>query len=132
MGKLLEKKTLWWLLWSGSILVILGPTMLPLSNFVGHSHWDQVRWIPFYGDAFKPLDIGGNVALFAPFGFCLRRALGNPSRKRACAFILLAAAGLATGVEFFQVYCHNRVPSTTDICSNMLGALVGALLSMGG
>ncbi len=28
-------------------VVIVAVTMWPPSTFVGHSHWDQVEWIPF-------------------------------------------------------------------------------------
>ena len=33
---------------------------------------------------------------------------------------------LSLAVELFQVYCHGRLPTTTDIISNALGAYLGA------
>jgi glycopeptide antibiotics resistance protein len=41
----------------------------------------------------------------------------------------VTAVALSTSVEFFQVYCHNRHPSTTDIGTNLLGAVFGVMLS---
>jgi len=32
-------------------------------------------------------------------------------------------------IELFQVYCHNRHPSLTDLVSNTTGGLIGAFLS---
>ena len=43
--------------------------------------------------------------------------------------IVGAAIVLSTGVELFQVYCHGRLPTTTDIISNALGAYLGARLA---
>jgi glycopeptide antibiotics resistance protein len=115
-----------WLIW---IVVILGLTTMPWMNFVGHSHWDQVRWIPFYDHPLAMSDILANVVLFVPFGFFLGRALPGASPKRVWTLTLLLSAALSTSVEFFQVYCHNRIPSITDICTNLLGAVFGVLLS---
>jgi len=116
-----------WLMW---IVVILGLTTMPWKNFVGHSHWDLVNSIPFNDQPLAMSDILANVALFVPFGFFLGRALPGSSPKRVWTLTLLLSAALSTSVEFFQVYCHNRNPSTTDICDNVLGAMFGVWLSM--
>jgi len=118
-----------WKLWLIWIVVILGLTTMPWENYVGHSHWDLVNWIPFNDHRFAVEDLLANIALFVPFGFFLGRALSGSSRKRVWTLTLLLSATLSTSVELFQVYCHNRNPSTTDICTNLLGAVVGALLS---
>lgn len=122
---------MWWKLWLIWLGVILGFTTMPWKNYVGHSHWDQVRWIPFYDHPLTLLyDILPNMVLFVPFGFFLGQALFGSSPKRVWILTLVMAATLSTSVEFFQVYCHNRVPSTTDICSNLVGAAFGVWLSM--
>ena len=120
---------MWWKLWLIWIVVILGSTTMPWTNYAGHSHWDMVRWIPFYDHPLAPSDVLANVGLFVPFGLFLGRALPGSSPKRVWVLTLLTAAALSTSVEFFQVYCHNRTPSTTDICTNLLGAVFGAMLS---
>ncbi len=122
---------MWWTVLALWTSIILGVTVLPLANYVGHSHWDQVRWIPFYGHRLDFYDILSNMALFIPFGYLLRRAVHKWSRKHAWELLLLLAVGLATGIEFYQVYCHNRIPSATDICSNCFGAIIGAAISEG-
>ena len=120
---------MWWTLLTVWTVIILGITVLPLANFVGHAHWDQVDWIPFHIDRLDFYDMVGNVAMFVPLGYFLRRAVLVRSRRLAWTLILLFAAGLATGLEFYQVFCHNRVPSTTDIVSNFFGAIIGAAIS---
>jgi glycopeptide antibiotics resistance protein len=111
------------------IIVIVFLTTMPWENYTGHAHWDQVRWIPFYDHTpLALLDILGNVVLFAPFGFFLGRALHSSPLKKVWFLTVLLAATLSISVELFQVYCHNRIPSTTDICTNLLGAALGVLL----
>ena len=117
------------LLW---IVLILMVGVLPLSNFVGHSHWEYIKWVPTAKDLHSPkylidifFDILGNTALFFPLGYFLSRTLisSSPSRQ------LLLAAGiggiLSLGIEFYQVYCHNRFPSIIDVITNVCGTLIG-------
>jgi len=115
-----------WLIWVG---VILGVTTLPLKNYVAHSHWNLVNWVPYNERHLALEDVIGNIALFAPFGFFLKRSLPALSPKRIVIVVLVTAATLSTSVEFFQVYCHNRNPSTTDIFDNVLGAALGSWLA---
>jgi glycopeptide antibiotics resistance protein len=111
-------------LWLLSIALIAGMTTMPWSNYVAHPHWDHVRWIPFY-PRLSVLDIVGNVALFIPFGFFFSQILRGSSLTKRWALLVIIAATLSTAVELFQVYSHNRTPSTTDICTNLLGAILG-------
>jgi glycopeptide antibiotics resistance protein len=113
------------LLWTAVIVCV---TTLPWKNFVGHPHWDHVRWIPFQDHPLALFDIVANVLLFVPFGYFLVRAL--PRRSRALARTLALAAALSASVEYFQVYSHHRMPSTTDILTNVLGAGLGLLLAL--
>ena len=113
------------LLWTAVIVCV---TTLPWKNFAGHPHWDHVRWIPFQDHPLALFDIVANVLLFVPFGYFLVRAL--PRRSRAWARTLALAAALSASVECFQVYSHHRMPSTTDILTNVLGAGLGLLLAL--
>lgn len=120
---------MWWILWATWNIVILGFTVLPVENFVGHAHWDKVRWIPLYNHPSVLFDIVANVALFVPFGYLLKRVLSGRSGRQTWILTFLLAGGISTSIEFYQVYCHNRFPSTTDIGSNLFGAIIGVLIS---
>ncbi|HSL02052.1 MAG TPA: VanZ family protein, partial [Nitrospiraceae bacterium] len=106
--------------------------VLPLSNFVGHAHWEYIKWVPTVEDLRSPKylfdifsDIVGNTLLFFPLGYFVRRLLisSSPSRR------LLLAAGiggtLSLSIELYQVYCHNRFPSIFDVITNVTGTLMG-------
>ena len=106
---------------------------LPFTNFVGHSHWEYVQWLPtaenFRSRRFL-FDIVANMALFLPLGYFLDRSLFATTARRSL-FIAAGAAGLLSlSMEWFQVYCHNRHPSLTDVVSNVTGSLIGAFLSI--
>lgn len=107
--------------------------VLPLSNFVGHSHWEYIKWVPTVEQLQSPLivldlalDIVANVLLFVPFG------LFYAGRAQAKDFSLLApitiALILSCGIELYQVYCHNRSTSLLDILNNGFGAYLGLRL----
>jgi glycopeptide antibiotics resistance protein len=108
-----------------STAVIVAIMTMPWSDYVGHSHWDKVRWVPFYDHPLSSRDILGNVILFLPFGYFYPRSRHG---QRSWCLPILTAAILSTSGEFFQIYTHTRIPSTTDICTNVLGAILGLLL----
>ncbi len=106
--------------------------ILPLKNFVGHAHWEYIKWVPTVADLRSPKylldifsDLVGNTLLFLPLGYFLRRVLtsSNPSRQ------LLIAAGigitLSLSIELYQVYCHSRFPSIFDVITNVTGTVIG-------
>ena len=113
-------------LWLVAVAVIVAVTTMPWSNYLGHPQWDRVNWIPFSDHPL--LEILGNVALFIPFGYFFPQARRGQSLKRSWSLPLITATMLSIGVEFYQVYTHNRFPSTTDICANLLGAILGLML----
>ena len=115
------------------ILVVVVATTLPWSGLQGlqrHSHWDNVRWIPFYSDSFSArfiLDMTVNLLLFVPFGYFYVRS--RPSVHGAVFLrVILMAALFSVGVELVQVFSHTRIPSMTDICTNVIGATIGAAM----
>ena len=112
-----------------SIAAVLAATLLPWSNFVGHSHWGRVHWVPFYGHRLDWLDIAANVALFLPFGYFAGGFLSAllPGKKQL--WVLVGATLLSTLAEFLQIYSHGRYPSATDVGCNVLGAALGLMLS---
>jgi len=116
------------------IVLTLMVGVLPLSSFVGHAHWEYIKWVPIptVEDLRSPKylldissDIAGNTLLFVPLGYFLRRLLTSSSPLRC----VLIAAGigitLSLSIELYQVYCHNRFPSIFDVITNVAGTLMG-------
>jgi len=114
------------------IVLILMVGVLPLSNFVGHAHWEYIKWVPTVEDLRSPKylldifsDIVGNTMLFFPLGYFLRRLLTSSGSSRR----LLLAAGiggtLSLSIELYQVYCHSRFPSIFDVITNVTGTFIG-------
>ena len=42
----------------------------------------------------------------------------------------LSASLLSVSTEIVQGFSHNRIPSMTDVCSNIMGASLGAALQI--
>lgn len=112
-----------------SVAAIVAATVLPWSNFVGHSHWAQVQWLPFYGHRLDWFDIAANVVLFVPFGYFAGGFLSALLPGKKAALVLVGSALLSTLVEFLQIYSHGRFPSATDIGCNVVGAALGLMFS---
>jgi glycopeptide antibiotics resistance protein len=112
------------LFWALSVLTILALTVLPLSDYQGHPHWDRVEWIPFSAGV-RPLDFLANILLFVPFGLFAPFA-GRLSVRRRILLVALAGCLLSLSVEYYQVFCHGRLPTMTDVLANTLGAIAGA------
>lgn len=119
-------------LWLLLAILSVAP-LLPLSNFVGHPHWDHVRWIPFQDFSLSRnmlKDIVGNTLWFMIFGYLLHGRLNEDSRALWTIPIITAVAGgISLSTEFFQVFCHHRIASMTDVICNVLGAGVGSYLA---
>ncbi|SPP65470.1 VanZ family protein [Nitrospira lenta] len=100
------------------------------SDFVGHSHWDYVIWIPPLDEiqTFQFwLDIVVNVTLYAPFAFLFLQYRNSTHRSALVTAVLLGLL-LSCAVELYQVYSHNRRPSPLDIACNLSGTIIGTLL----
>lgn len=105
--------------------------ILPLHNFVGHAHWQYIRWVPTPDQLSSPavlLDLGidaaANILLFVPFGL-LYALRGLDGRSFSPGLLMLMAFTLSFGIEYYQVYCHNRSTSLLDLLDNVLGAYMG-------
>ena len=122
----------WSVLWAAWTVFILMLGVLPLSNFVGHSHWEYIKWVPTAEQLRSPfivleltVDAIANILLFVPFGFSYA---GRTQEKYLSPFALITLALLLScGIELYQVYCHNRSTSLLDILDNVLGAYLGFL-----
>ncbi len=110
--------------------------ILPLHNFVGHAHWQYIRWVPTPDQLSSPavlldlgLDAAANILLFVPFGLLYTlRGLGGKSFSPG--LMMLMAFSLSFGIEFYQVYCHNRSTSLLDLLDNVIGAYIGMRLGL--
>lgn len=112
---------------AGWVAVILAAGILPLRNFVGHSHWEFIQWTipttPWHLRRFY-FDVIANVALFFPLGLLLSRQAGTCTARRVL-MILGGGLLLSAGIESFQLFCHHRHPSPYDIFSNVTGTALG-------
>ncbi len=115
------------------VLLVLMVGILPVSNFVGHSHWEYIKWIPTAEDLRSPkfitdtvLDTVGNIVLFFPLGFLLGVLLHDSGSSRSLIAAVVVAVMLSVGIELYQVYCHNRFPSIYDVITNVAGSVLGS------
>lgn len=122
------------MLWYAWSIVILLVGVLPLRNFVGHAHWQYIRWVPTPDQLSSPailLDLGidavANIFLFIPFGL-LGSLHGSADKRISPRLVMLLAFTLSFGIEYYQVYCHNRSTSLLDLLDNVLGAYIGMKL----
>lgn len=112
-------------LWLASVLLVIS---FPWSKFDGTPHWDNIQWIPFAHRSFHPtvlVEIGANFLAFIPVGYLMVRSLPPGTRHPLLLASLLGLCSSA-GVEFYQVFCHDRVPETTDLFTNGAGTVLGA------
>jgi len=105
--------------------VILAATV-PWTDFVGHTHWRKVQWVPFRSPPVKTIDVIANVLLYIPFGYAWLRA--SPFRARLWHAAALAFV-LSVAVEWSQLYSHSRFPSVQDVLCDVCGAWGGAWLA---
>lgn len=119
------------------ILLILMAGVLPLSNFVGHPHWEYIKWLPTAEELRSPtyildifVDTVANTALFFPLGYFLSRLLTASSPSRPWLLAVGIGSTLSLGIEFYQVYCHSRFPSIFDVVTNVTGTLIGVRVSL--
>lgn len=125
-----DRFRMWRNLWLFWVLLILIVCSYPCGGFHAHAHWDKVGWIPFQNHSFHLLfDDMRNIVLYVPFGFFYVQSW-SPSRTSVILKVALLSALLSIGCEFFQIYCHLRSPSMTDVSTNVLGGVIGAVIAL--
>lgn len=117
------------LLWLAFVLFVIS---LPWWKFDGTPHWENVQWIPFTHLSLHPrvlVETALNILAFIPVGYLTVRSL-SPSTRRP--FLLASFLGLfsSASIEIYQLFCHDRVPSTTDVLMNLVGTAVGVWLAL--
>ena len=73
-----------------------------------------------------------NILGFIPFGFCfsLHRRSVRPNQPAAnFLFVILTGATVSLTIEIIQAWLPNRVSSMTDLLTNIVGTLLGAVLA---
>jgi len=120
------------------VAVILAAGVLPLNNFVGHSHWDSIVWYPSFDWLNSPrillrifVDVAANILLFVPLGWIWVQHFSLKG-WRPCLSAILIGFFLSLGIELYQVYCHSRFPSLLDLVANTGGTYWGARLGRKG
>lgn len=103
---------------SAALVVAVG---YPWGEFVGHTHWSKVAWVPFTSDYDRLPDEAGNLLLFVPLGIFAALAF-----KRGITIAGTTALAVSCFVEWMQLYTHTRFPSATDVVCNVAGAVVAA------
>jgi VanZ family protein len=69
-----------------------------------------------------------NVVLFVPFGaLAVLSTRPGPSRLRRVVLGTVLAGVLSASIETMQVFTRERIPSSTDVVTNTLGGLIGAV-----
>lgn len=93
-----------------------------------------VSWIPFIdsdGSRASIPDVVQNVLLFVPFGALGVLALGRYGTSSALLAAVVSGALLSATVEILQLLTLDRTTSVTDLVTNSMGTLVGAMASLG-
>ena len=115
-------------LWLSSVLLVIS---LPWSKFDAHPHWENVQLVPFRHLSFHPtilFEIALNIVAFIPVGYLTVRSVSHTSRNPIIVALLLGFCS-SVSIEAYQLFCHDRVPSTTDILMNVAGTAVGVWLA---
>jgi glycopeptide antibiotics resistance protein len=115
-------------LWLLCILIVIS---LPWSNVDGIAHWKNVQWIPFTHLSFQPavmIETALNLIAFMPVGYLAVRSF--PPNGRPLFYAALLGFCASFGIEAYQLFCHDRVPSTSDIIMNVAGTSTGIWLAL--
>lgn len=104
-----------------SVLIAVGAMTLPAAGLTRHPDWNRIEWIPFHDPTASAADLLANVFLFLPLGLFMQKVARWALWKTVLVGVALSFFG-----EFYQVFCVDRHPDSTDILTNTIGALIGA------
>ena len=121
------------------IVTLLLGISWPWSKFDGTPHWERVHWVPFQHVRLTPsllsdFEFMANIFVFVPLGFLIIRSFPPKSAGtwRALLPALLVGGLCSFGLEIYQLFCHDRVPSVTDVINNVSGTVLGAGIALWG
>jgi VanZ family protein len=127
------------LLWIACALFVFYGGLIPFHfDFDRGAAWDKLAHVslnplisPDTGRRVSIPDVVQNILLFLPFGAF--GALSLRARRSAAMSIVLVvsiAAVTSTLVETLQLFDVDRTTSLSDVCTNILGALFGAIAGL--
>jgi VanZ family protein len=93
-------------------------------------------WLSFQQIPFLSLGVGSradwvaNGVLYVPLGFLFMRALVGMAKPLAWVLAVALCAGLATGIEFAQLFFPPRTVSQNDLLAEVIGSALGASLAL--
>ena len=114
-------------IWLTSVLIVIS---LPWSSFDATPHWKNVQMVPFAHLNFHRtvlIETALNLLAFIPVGYLAIRSFS--ASRRAVLYALLLGACSSASIEVYQLFCRDRVPSTTDILMNVTGTAIGVWLA---
>ena len=115
-------------IWLTSVLIVIS---LPWSKFDAKPHWKNVQWIPFEHFSLHPTILTEtvlNILAFIPVGYLAARSLAQSHQRPVLGALALGACS-SVSIELYQLFCQDRVPSTTDVLMNVGGSAIGAWLA---
>jgi glycopeptide antibiotics resistance protein len=120
----------WLFAWLSYVCLIVASGVYQ-TDFVMHSHWEYVKWLPPLAEILTPgfwMDLVINIMLYVPFALLFLQSRKTVTRNQQ---ILALTMGLllSCGIELYQVYSHNRRAAPSDIVCNVTGTWLGVLLA---
>jgi Glycopeptide antibiotics resistance protein len=115
-------------IWLTSVLMVIS---LPWSKFDARPHWKNVQWVPFEHFSLHPTVLTEtilNVIAFIPVGYLAARSLAQSHQRPVLGALALGACS-SVSIELYQLFCQDRVPSTTDLLMNVGGTAIGVWLA---
>lgn len=120
---------MWLLLWMFYIGLILASGLYH-TDFVAHSHWEFVKWIP-PAEELRTfgfwLDLAVNILLYIPFALLYLQGRATVTRRLVVQVMLLGLL-LSCSVELYQLYSHNRRAALSDVVCNLAGTWGGVFV----
>ena len=115
--------------WLTAVLLVIS---LPWPNFDGTPHWNSVQWVPFTHLNWHRAVLAEaalNMLAFVPVGYLSVRSFLLCRRHPLLVASFLGFVSSFT-IEVYQLFCQDRVPSTSDILTNVAGTAMGAWLAV--
>ncbi len=119
------------------VLFVIYTTAVPFRFHLNieylHNRLPEIEWAPFYfhGHWASRADMVANVIFFIPLGLllALRKILRNYRLFSLVDWLGIVATGMGLSlfVEFLQIFSVTRSPSLTDVLTNTMGTIIGAL-----
>jgi glycopeptide antibiotics resistance protein len=126
MKKGMNRWTIWLIVYVCYLMILtLSPFDFSLDHFKGSGHSGLLE-IAYKYTYFNPGDMAGNILLFIPLGFLLRKI--RSGGKMQGVKVLIAGGMLSFLIEFLQLFV-DRSTNSIDIVMNVAGTGAGFLFA---